>query len=93
MPKGEVWLAELEKRVKSGVLKSTSRTDLEPLRFDLMSDDDMDRWLDRAEGVLLKNRDFGIGTNRHQTCTDIRRAFVAIPTPPASTDARARPAT
>lgn len=60
MPKGEEWVAELERRVASGALRGT-RPDLDRMHFDTMQEDAIDKWLDRCEDVLLKNRDVGRG--------------------------------
>lgn len=60
MPKGDLWLLDLEKRLRSGVLKGPSE-ELERQFFDTMDGDDIDRFLDKCEDVLLKDREHGTG--------------------------------
>lgn len=60
LPQPTPWLDELERRVKSGELTG-SQQELGPQRFDLMEPADIDRFLDRCEDVLLKNRHHGSG--------------------------------
>jgi hypothetical protein len=60
MPKWEDWVDELDRRLRSGAFKGTLR-DLDALQFHAMGGDDIDRFLDRAEHVLLANRDHGPG--------------------------------
>ncbi|KAL1412621.1 hypothetical protein Q8F55_000368 [Vanrija albida] len=57
-PRGELWVAQLKARLDSKAFQGTG-TDLERLYFDGMDTDDLDRFLDRCEDVLLKDRDYG----------------------------------
>jgi hypothetical protein len=91
MPKGDAWIKELDKRLKSNVFKGT-RPDLERIRFDLLDGDDMDRWLDRAEGVLIKDRDFGTGKWAPSSSTNSRPAPIPISPAQAAPNAPPRPA-
>ncbi|WOO82107.1 uncharacterized protein LOC62_04G005609 [Vanrija pseudolonga] len=57
-PRGDLWVEELRSRLDSRAFQGT-RTDLERLYFDGMDENDLDRFLDRCEDVLLKDRDHG----------------------------------
>ncbi|GMK59368.1 hypothetical protein CspeluHIS016_0703830 [Cutaneotrichosporon spelunceum] len=60
MPQWQDWVAELDRRLRTGALKGTLQ-DLTALQFHYMDGADVDRFLDRAEHVLLSNRDHGPG--------------------------------
>lgn len=60
MPKRDLWITELDRRVKSGVLKGDMR-DMGNLPFHTMNGADVDLFLHRCENVLLKDRPHGTG--------------------------------
>ncbi|RXK35145.1 hypothetical protein M231_07593 [Tremella mesenterica] len=60
LPRLETWIKELRERVSSGVLKS-DRHNLDKKDFYSMEMDDIDRYLDASEAILLKDRDLTFG--------------------------------